>query len=407
MRVFPHSGATIAAIGSKHAGTRVAPDDAQPVDQRTGESDGRRYVMKKLAAGLAALLVVAAAQAPADARKVKVNQPLVPSGADADARGLARLVLLSASEGTFEVRVRRLARNASYQLIVDGTHVADIVTHGGGGGRERLGTRARSSHDRVLGFDPRGATIVVRSAGGEDVLRTDFPDDQPNDDGGVVCCIPDDKGPECEDRTPDECAAQGGTVIANATSCLPNPCEGAPPVDDAIICCVPDDSGPECEDRTQSECLAAGGTVVDATACTPNACAPTPPADREIVCCLPDDGGDRMNECEDRTAAACTAAGGTVSNAASCTPDPCNANPPPAGEIACCVPSSARGPSARIGHPRSARQRAVPPPRPGRACPTRVAGATAARAAADAAGADGVDRAPIEERRRVEAGRLR
>jgi hypothetical protein len=46
---------------------------------------------------------------------------------------------------------------------------------------------------------------------------------------------PDDSGPECEDRTVDECAAQGGTVVAGATSCLPKPCDGAS--------CTPDPCG--------------------------------------------------------------------------------------------------------------------------------------------------------------------
>lgn len=39
----------------------------------------------------------------------------------------------------------------------------------------------------------------------------------------IRCCIPDDSGPECEDRTPAECAARGG-VNLGAGSCTPNPC---------------------------------------------------------------------------------------------------------------------------------------------------------------------------------------
>ena len=146
-----------------------------------------------------------------------------------------------------------------------------------------------------------------------------------------MCCIPDDSGPECEDRTADECAAQGGTVVAGATSCLPNPCDGAPPVGQDIVCCLPDDSGAECEDRTQAECLAGGGVVVNATSCDPNPCAAIPPADPDVVCCLPDNGGDGTPECEDLTADACVAAGGTVSDATSCTPDPCGGTTPAGG----------------------------------------------------------------------------
>ena len=43
-----------------------------------------------------------------------------------------------------------------------------------------------------------------------------------------MCCIPDDSGAECEDRSADACAAQGGTVI-DATDCSANPCAATPP----------------------------------------------------------------------------------------------------------------------------------------------------------------------------------
>lgn len=45
----------------------------------------------------------------------------------------------------------------------------------------------------------------------------------PEPDGDIRCCVPDDAGPECEDRTPAECAARGG-VNLGAGSCSPNPC---------------------------------------------------------------------------------------------------------------------------------------------------------------------------------------
>jgi hypothetical protein len=63
--------------------------------------------------------------------------------------------------------------------------------------------------------------------------------------------------------------------------------------------------------------------VVNATSCLPNPCAAVPPVADEVVCCLPDRGGDGLDECEDLTADVCVAAGGTVSTATSCTPDPC------------------------------------------------------------------------------------
>ena len=293
--------------------------------------------MKATFTVLMVFLLVAAAQtsAPAASGK-KVRQPLAATGADTDASGLAALKLKAASVGEFVIQVRKLDRKATFEVIVGGVHVGDLVTNGGGGGKVRFRTRPRG-HDLALGFDPRGATVVIRNEGGDDVLAADFPDVQLGEPADVVCCIPDDSGPECEDRTAAECESQGGTVVAGATSCLPNPCDGAPPVDGDIVCCIPDDSGPECEDRTQVECLAHGGTVVQATSCVPNPCAATPPPDDHIVCCVPDNGGDGPAECKDRTAAECMAAGGTVSDATSCTPDPCNAVPPPR-DIACCVP---------------------------------------------------------------------
>src|SRR5262249_1921843 len=204
------------------------------------------------------------------------KQPLTATAVDPNANGLAALKLKAASVGEFKVQVHKLDRHATFELIVGGVHVADLVTNGGGGGKIRFRSQPRG-HDLALGFDPRGATIVVRSAGGDDVLVADFPQTQPVEPAQIICCVPDDSGPECEDRTADECTAQGGTVVTGATSCLPNPCEGVPPVGGDIVCCIPDDSGPECEDRTQAECMAQGGTVVQATSCAPNPCTPTPP----------------------------------------------------------------------------------------------------------------------------------
>ncbi len=45
----------------------------------------------------------------------------------------------------------------------------------------------------------------------------------PGDDGDIRCCVPDDGGTECEDRTPSECAQRGGTNLGPG-SCDPNPC---------------------------------------------------------------------------------------------------------------------------------------------------------------------------------------
>lgn len=277
--------------------------------------------MRFAAIALSALVSSTCLATVADAR-VRIRQSLTSTAADTDATGLARLTLVSASQGRFELVVRGLQPGIAYDIVVDGLRVTTLTPGDNGRARARFRTRPRGS-DLALGFDPRGAVIVVRATTGEDVLAASFPDVGGGDDGDVVCCVPDDSGPECEDRTPAECDAQGGTVVAGATSCLPNPCAGAAPVDDDIVCCLPDDSGPECEDRTQAECLAAGGSVVNATSCAPNPCSPTPPAGGDIVCCLPDNGGDGAMECEDLSADACSAAGGQASTATSCTPNPC------------------------------------------------------------------------------------
>ena len=184
--------------------------------------------MKKILMVLLASILVTAAHTPASASGKKVKLVLVTTGADANASGKASLALKQASVGQFEIQVRKLAPKATFQVIVDGVHVGDLVTNGGGGGKIRFRSRPRGN-DLSLGFDPRGKSIVVRDADGNDVLAADFPVTPPGAPGNVVCCVPDDQGPECEDRTADECAAQGGSV-ASATSCLPNPCVGAPPV---------------------------------------------------------------------------------------------------------------------------------------------------------------------------------
>jgi hypothetical protein len=129
---------------------------------------------------------------------------------------------------------------------------------------------------------------------------------------------------ECEDRTAAECAAAGGVDLGPG-SCLPNPCDHTPPPPDGtdIVCCLPDDSGPECEDRTAAECSAQGGIAVAAASCLPNPCPPLAPGpDDDVRCCLPDDSGP---ECEDRTAAECTALGGVNIGPGTCLPNPCMA----------------------------------------------------------------------------------
>src|SRR5262249_4922859 len=246
---------------------------------------------------------------------------LASTGVDPDARGTVKLAVKNLTDGRLDIKGQKLDPDATFDVLVDGVLVGQLTTTGGGTGRIRFRSRPRSPHDQLLGFDPRRALVVVRNAAGQDVLAVQLADSGSVGAGDVICCIPDNEGAECEDRTPDECAMQGGTV-STATSCLPNPCAGVPPPGEAdVVCCIPDDNTPECEDRTADECAAQGGIVVEATSCDPNPCAPvTPPADEDVQCCLPDNGGA---ECEDRTPAECAVEGGLSAAASTCTPDPC------------------------------------------------------------------------------------
>jgi len=280
---------------------------------------------------IAAILALGLVAAPASASK-RVKQSLSATDTDQNARGRAQLFLSSDQDGKFEVLVKKLDPDVTFDVIVNGVKVGTLTTTGGGDGRARFRTQPRGD-DQLLGFDPRGATVIVRNAAGENVLTGTVPDQTESDE--VACCTTRDHGDhegevECEDRTADECTAEGGTVAA-AASCIPNPCAGAPPPAGEVTCCIPDhedDGGEvECEDRTADECANEGGIVVTATSCDPNPCSPTPAAP-EIVCCVPDDGDrhrspDDGPECEVITADRCTARSGTQSTAASCDPDPC------------------------------------------------------------------------------------
>lgn len=275
-----------------------------------------------VALGLGALVVSSGAAMARD----HLRSELSPVN-DADAKGRVRVLVRSPSDGRLELTVRRLDPNNAYDVLVNGVKVGTLQTKSSGSGRIRFRSRPRG-HDLTLGFDPRGSSIVLRNGAGADVLQGSIAlgtTGGSDDSGKIICCIPDDHGSECEDRTADECTAQGGTA-STATSCLPNPCDGAAPVEHAVVCCIPDDSGPECEDRSAEQCAAQGGIVVDATSCSPNPCAATPAAPT-TRCCLPDDSGP---ECEDRTPEQCLAQGGTDIGAGVCAPDSCTSSGTPA-----------------------------------------------------------------------------
>ena len=279
-----------------------------------------RHLATAAALSIALLSLIAPLAAHA-ASGSKHDATLQATGADDDARGRAKVRIRGSSDGRFEIKVQRLDPASLYELVVNGVKVGEILTSSGGSGKLRFRSRPRSSKDLFLGFDPRGAAVVVRNGAGSDVLAASITTDDNLDNGDIVCCIPDDSGPECEDRTPTECAAEGGVVSA-ATSCLPNPCEGAvvPGGDDDIICCLPDDSGAACEDRTPGECALQGGIAVEAGSCLDNPCVAMAPSDPDTRCCLPDNSGP---ECEDRTPGECFALGGIDIGAGVCALDSC------------------------------------------------------------------------------------
>jgi len=265
----------------------------------------------------------------------RVKEELSATSMAPDARGKARLTLRGSKHGKFGVLAKHLAGGKQFDVIVGGVKVGALSTNGGGNGRVRFSTQP-GTKDTLLGFDPRGARVIVRDEDGDDVLVGDMPDD---DDGTTIaCCISegdDDDGvgnTECEETTPEECQEEGGTPIGvpggTAASCLPNPCATTPPPQ-PVICCTneshDDETEAECEAvETQAECADDGGMVVSATSCDPNPCTVTPPANR-TACCITEagDGDPGETECEVLSAETCMEEGGAVNTATTCEPDPC------------------------------------------------------------------------------------
>ena len=265
---------------------------------------------------------------PADA--VAVRQTLTRSGADPDAVGKVKLNVRKSRtglRGLLKVTASRLAAATTYEVTIDGVLVGAISTNRKGKGRLRLRSNAATA-DAFLGVDPRGRSMTVNDPTGATVLIGRVSSSS-LDPGDVRCCVPDDSGVECEDRTAAECVQEGGIDLGPG-SCLPNPCEGSTPAPADVTCCLPGDSGAECEDRTAAQCAAQGGVVLQATGCTPNPCLPITAPSGDARCCLQDDSGPK---CEDRTAAECAAAGGTNIGVGACLPNPCfpDGPPPPPG----------------------------------------------------------------------------
>jgi hypothetical protein len=118
----------------------------------------------------------------------------------------------------------------------------------------------------------------------------------------------------------------------------------------AVACCLAgrehddDDGDVECEERTADACTAAGGTVAGPTSCLPDPCGGVVPPGGgvEVTCCLGDSAAgafvddDPEVECHRVPSTVCANAGGTVVTATSCEPNPCQPVPPPT-VVVCCV----------------------------------------------------------------------
>jgi hypothetical protein len=271
----------------------------------------------------------------------RVKLGLTATSAAPDARGKSRLTVKGSKHGKFKVLTSNLTPNKTYDLIVGGVKVGAIQTGSSGRGKASFKTTP-GTKDALLGFDPRGDQVVVRDEdNGDDVLAGDMPD---GDASETACCITeagDDNETECEDMTPDECMAEGGTPIGvpggtAAVSCLPDPCGTAPPEGEDIICCTnathDDESEAECEDvSTEAECSMLGGSVVAAASCDPNPCLASPPSN-VAPCCVThtEDGGASETECKMLSSETCGALNGSTPPGAPTTcgdPDPCGATP--------------------------------------------------------------------------------
>ena len=285
----------------------------------------KRTVLVMWAAMAAAIALSSGAANAATATRVK--QALRATAQAPRARGNAKLTLRTPAKGVFSLVARHLTAGSSYDVVVGGVKVGAIATNAHGAGRVVFGAPKRGRR-ATLGFDPRGRSLAVRDQDGNDVLDGDMPDDA-SDPGKVACCLPDDDGVECDDRTPESCLDHGGTP-SSATGCFPDPCSTTATTS---VCCtvdstcgafVDDDPHVGCRPGTSAaECAEKHGTLVDATSCDPNPCAPVPPV-ALVTCCVSEDD---ETECEFRTPDHCAAKGGVVNAAASCDPNPCATAP--------------------------------------------------------------------------------
>jgi hypothetical protein len=257
----------------------------------------------RIALGLAMGAIALALPVAAGAARVVVKETLTATAAaPPGASGRAMLVTTPGSKGKFMVHARGLEVRHAYDVVVDGAVVGSFDTNPRGAGHAIFrtgGGRGKAVKRKVLplAFDPRGAGVAVRDREtGEDDLVGEMPGDGGDSSGGAfACCKPHgddhDREVECEEKTPDDCVAAGGTP-SSATSCFidPDPC-GVPPA--VTVCCIPpgsampafvngdDGDGDDDDDHAQrvcvegasgEECTAQGGKVVSAASCDPNPC---------------------------------------------------------------------------------------------------------------------------------------
>ncbi len=278
----------------------------------------------KLLGTLACLGALLAAAQDAAARPVK--QALQPTMAAKNAQGRVVVSLHHAGktmQGKMLVVGHNLSPNATFGVNVRGVHIGKFTTNGAGSGAARFSSQP-TGHAQFLGVDPAGMLVEVSDDQGEDVMETEMPDD--SGAGDIQCCLPD----ECEETSPDECAAENGTNMG-AGSCFPDPCPTTPPSGD-IVCCVPDAGEGDCNEESPADCAAENGINMGAVACDPDPCAPVSSPNIVQCCVSQGDQGEQEGEpqpeppdCEELTAADCAAANGTAVGTGACDPNPCSA----------------------------------------------------------------------------------
>jgi hypothetical protein len=206
-----------------------------------------------------------------NANALVVRQKLAATGADAGAYGKATEAQKGGLRGQLVVGREEGDASTSFDVTIDGVRVGTLRSNARGRGSGRFRTEPRKPDEQLLGVDPRAVrwppcgAAPSRSREGSPTIRS-----TPRTSAAACPTTP---GTECEDRTTAQCAAEGG-VSLGAGTCPPNPCAPLPPADGNVRCCLANDSGAECEDRTAA-CAVAGGVNIGPGACVPNPCATT------------------------------------------------------------------------------------------------------------------------------------